>query len=84
MGKVFGSKKRDGENFHYGWIHDLYSSSHIIRVIKLKIIMWSVHVAYSGENRNTCRVFVEKPERNGPLVMSGEERRIIFKQILNK
>jgi hypothetical protein len=41
-------------------------------------------VAYPGENRNSCRVFVEKPEGNGPLIMPGEERRIIFKQIFKK
>jgi len=32
-----------------------------------------------GENRNTCRVFVEKPEGNGPLVLPGEEGRILLK-----
>jgi hypothetical protein len=58
---------------------DLYSSPHNIRVIKLKSITWIVHVAYIGENRNACRVFVEKPEVNGPLVMSGEEEGIILK-----
>jgi hypothetical protein len=83
-GRYFGPQKRDGEkqtgeNFHYVWLHDLYSSPNNIRVIKLKTITWAVHVACMGEKRNTCRVFVEKPEGNGPLVMPGEERRITLK-----
>jgi hypothetical protein len=70
--------------FTRGGFMIFYSLSHIIRINQLKMIMWSVHVAYPGENRNSCRVFVEKPEGNGPLVMPGEERRIIFKQIFKK
>ena len=55
------------------------SSPHIIRFIKLKTITWAVNVVYTGEIRNTCRVFVEKPEGNRPLVLPGEEGRIILK-----
>lgn len=82
--KLFGSKKWDGEQGTGEKISlweflDLYSSPHNIRVIKLKIITWAVHVACIGENKNTCRVVVEKPEGNGPLVMPGEEGRLILK-----
>ena len=51
--KLFGPKKRDGEQqtgekFYYGGLLDLYSSPHIIRSIKLKTITWAVHVACMG------------------------------------
>jgi hypothetical protein len=32
-----------------------------------------------GGSRNTCRVFVKKPEVNESLIMPGEEGRILLK-----
>jgi hypothetical protein len=37
--RIFGQKRE---------LHDLYSSSRIIRIIKLKRIKWEVHVAGMG------------------------------------
>jgi hypothetical protein len=40
----------------------LYSSSNIIRMIKLRRMRWAGHVARMGEKRNACRILVRKPE----------------------
>jgi hypothetical protein len=40
----------------------LYSSSDIIRVIKLRIIRWAGHAARIGERRGAYRGLVGKPE----------------------
>ena len=45
----------------------LYSSTNIIRVIKLRRMRWAVHVARMGERKDVYRVLVEKPERKRPL-----------------
>jgi hypothetical protein len=41
-------------------LHDLYSSS-IIRIIKLRMMRWTEHVARMEEKRNTYRLLVGKP-----------------------
>lgn len=79
MGLKRGMGNRRVEKIFTMGLLDFYSSPHIIRIIKVKIITWAVHVACMGENRNTCRVFVEKPEGNGPLAMPDEKGRIILK-----
>ena len=48
-------------------IHDLYSLSSTIRVIKLRRMRWAMHVACSGERRGAYRVLAEKPEGKRPL-----------------
>jgi hypothetical protein len=42
--------------------HQIY-----IRVIKSRMMRWSGHVARRKEKRDTCGVFVGKPEGNGAL-----------------
>ena len=41
---------------------DLYSSPNMIRIIKLRIIRWAVHVARFGERRGAYRILVGKSE----------------------
>jgi hypothetical protein len=48
-------------------LNDLYSSPTIVRVIKLKRIRWTGHVAPMGQERGAYRVLVEKPVGKGPL-----------------
>jgi hypothetical protein len=43
-------------------LHNLYSSSNIIRLIKSRRIRWAGHVARMGEKRNAYRILVGKPE----------------------
>jgi hypothetical protein len=48
-------------------LHDLYSSSSIIRIIKSRRMIWAGHVARTGEKRNAYRLLVGKPEGKRPL-----------------
>jgi hypothetical protein len=68
--RIFGPK-RDGVTG--GWrklhneLHNLYSSSGIIRIIKSRRMRWAGHVAPMGEKRNVYRLLVGKPEGERPL-----------------
>jgi hypothetical protein len=57
---------------HNEELHDLYSSSRIIRIIKTRKMRWEGHVARMGEKRNAYRLLVGKPEGRTPL---GRSRR---------
>jgi hypothetical protein len=47
---------------HNEWLHDLYSSPSIIRIMKSRRMRWAGHVARMGEKRNACRLLIGKPE----------------------
>jgi hypothetical protein len=53
--RIFGPKRDEvtGEwrRLHYEELNDLHSSPNIIRVIKLRRMRWSGHVARMGEGR---------------------------------
>jgi hypothetical protein len=64
--------KRDGVTG--GWrklqneeLHDLYSSSSIIRIIKSKGLQWAGHVVRMVEKRNVYRLLARMPEGKRPL-----------------
>jgi hypothetical protein len=64
--RIFGLKK-DGvmggwRKLHNNELHDLYSLPSIIRIINLRRMKWTGHVARMGEKRNMCRLLVGKPE----------------------
>jgi hypothetical protein len=69
--RIFGPKRDDvmGEwrKLHNEELHDLYSSSSIIRIIKSRRMRRAGHVARMGEKRNAYRLFVGKPEGKRPL-----------------
>jgi hypothetical protein len=46
---------------HNEELHDLYSSTNIVRVIKSRRMRWAGHVARMGEERGVYRVLVGKP-----------------------
>ena len=48
-------------------LNDLYCSSNIVWVIKLRRMRWVGHVAYMGEKRGMYRVLVGKPEGKRPM-----------------
>jgi hypothetical protein len=48
-------------------LHNLYYSSNIIRIIKLRRMRWVGLVAGMREKRNVCRLLVGKPEGKRPL-----------------
>lgn len=56
---------------HNNELHELYASPNIIRVIKSRGMKQMGHVAHMGENKNTLKVLVGKPEGKGPLATPG-------------
>jgi hypothetical protein len=69
--RIFGPKREEvtGEwrKLHNEELHDLYSSSTIVLVMKSRRKRGAGHVAHIGEGRGVYRVLVEKPERKRPL-----------------
>jgi hypothetical protein len=69
--RIFGPKRDEvtGEwrKLHRGELHNLYSSTDIIRQIKSRRMGWAGHVARMGGGRNVYRVLVGKPEGKRPL-----------------
>jgi hypothetical protein len=45
---------------HNEELHNFYSSPSIIRIIKLRRMMWAGHVARKGEKRNVYRLLIGK------------------------
>jgi hypothetical protein len=64
--RIFGLKRDEvtveWRKLHNKELHDLYSSSSIIIIIKLRRMRWAGHVARMGKKRNAYRLLVEKPE----------------------
>jgi hypothetical protein len=69
--RIFGPKRdevtRERRKLHNGELRDLYSSSRVIRIIKLRRTRWLAHVARMGEKRNAYRLLVGKPKGKRPL-----------------
>jgi hypothetical protein len=68
---IFGPKRDEvtgkWRKLHSGELHNLYSSSDIIRQIKSGRMRWVGHVERMGEGRNEYRVLMGKPEGKRPL-----------------
>jgi hypothetical protein len=69
--RIFGPKRDEvtGEwrKLHNEELRDLYSSPSIIRIMKSRRMRWTGNVARMGENRNSYRLLVGKPEGKRPL-----------------
>jgi hypothetical protein len=52
---------------HNEELHNLYSSSDIIRQVKSRPMRWAGHVARMEEERKVYKVLVGNPEGNRPL-----------------
>jgi hypothetical protein len=52
---------------HNEELHNLYSSSDIIRMLILRRMRWAGHVARIEELRNVYKILVVKPEGKRPL-----------------
>jgi hypothetical protein len=68
--RIFGPKrKEDGSwrKLHTDELHNLYSSSNIVRMIKSRRMRWAGHVARMGERRGVYRVLVGRPVGKSPL-----------------
>jgi hypothetical protein len=57
---IFGPRRYEvtggWRKLHNEELHDLYSSSSIIRIIKSRRMRWAVYVAGMGEKRNVYRL----------------------------
>jgi hypothetical protein len=62
-GKVIGG----GRKLHSEELHNLYSSSSIIEMIKSRRMGKAEHVARVGEQKNVNRILMGRPERKSPL-----------------
>jgi hypothetical protein len=69
--RIFGRKRDEvtGEwrKLHNEELHNLYSSSVIIRQIKSREMRWAGHVARLGQERKLYKVLVGKPKGKRPL-----------------
>jgi transcription termination factor 2 len=69
--RIFGHERDDvmegWRKLHNEELHNLYSSSSIIRIIMSRKIRWAGHVARMWEKRNAYRILVGKPEDKRPL-----------------
>jgi hypothetical protein len=69
--RIFGPRRDQvtGEwrKLHNEDLHDLYYSPSIIRMMKLRRMRWTEHVARMGEKGNVYRLLVGKPEGKRPL-----------------
>jgi hypothetical protein len=59
--------KRDGVTGGWRKLHNLYSLSSIIRIIKSRRMRWAGHVARVTEKRDVYRLLVAKPKGKRPL-----------------
>jgi hypothetical protein len=80
--RIFGPKRDEvtGEwrKLRNEELRDLYSSPSIIRIINSRSMRWAGHAARMGENRNSYRLFVGKPDGKRPL---GKPRRRLVDNI---
>jgi hypothetical protein len=64
--KIFGPKKEERiegwRKLHEEELHNLYSSTHIIRMIRSRWMIWAGDVARMGKKGNAYRVLVGKSE----------------------
>jgi hypothetical protein len=69
--RIFGPKRSEVAGglikLHNEELHNLYSASNIIRMIKSRRMRWVVHVARLEEERNAYRKLVGKPKVKRPL-----------------
>jgi hypothetical protein len=57
----------DWTKLHNEELHDLYSSSNIILVIKSRTVIWAGHVARTQKIRNSYKVLAGQAEGKGSL-----------------
>jgi hypothetical protein len=62
-----GTSDREWRRLHNKELNDLYSLPNIVRVVKLRRMRWTGHVARKGEERGVHRLLVEKPEGKRPF-----------------
>ena len=85
---LFGPKSdeviEEWRRIHNKELYGLYSTPHIIRVIKLKRLRWAGHVARVGERRSAYGVLVLKHEGRGPFRRSRRSWKDTIKMYLHE
>jgi hypothetical protein len=81
--RTFGPK-RDEVTGVWRKLHDLYSSPTLVRVIKLRRMLWAGPVARMIEGRGVYRVLVGKPEGKRPQGRPWRRWGIILKWIFKR
>jgi hypothetical protein len=75
--RIFGPKRDDVKGrrrkLHNEQLHDLYSSPSIIRIIKVRRMIWTGHIARMGEKRNAYRLLMGKIPLGRPIFKCGNE-----------
>jgi hypothetical protein len=64
--RIFGPKREEGRlwrKLHNDKLHSLYSSLNIVRVIKLRMVMWVGHVAHMGRGEMFTGCWVGEAQR---------------------
>jgi hypothetical protein len=68
--EIFGPKREEEGSWRKLYndeLHNLYSSSNIVRVIKSRRLRWAGHMARMEEGRGVYRILVGRPEGKRPL-----------------
>jgi hypothetical protein len=69
--RIFGPKRDEvtggWRQLHNEELHNLYSSSSVITMIKSRRVRWAGHVARMRAKRDAYRILVGKPERKKTL-----------------
>jgi len=69
VSRIFEPTREEGaggwRRLHNEEFHNLYTC--IIRVMKLRRMMWTGHIAFMGEMRNVHKILVRKPEGEIPF-----------------
>jgi hypothetical protein len=85
---LFGPKRneetRDKRKLHNQELNDLYSSHHIIRVIKSRRMRWVGHVAHVEDRGGVYRVLVGNLRERAHLGGPGVDGIIILRWIFRK
>jgi len=69
--RIFGPKReevaRGWRRLHNEELHNLYTSSDSIRVVRSRVTKWAGYVAYMEEMKNAYKILAGRPEGKGPL-----------------
>ena len=87
--RIFGPRRDevtgDWRKLHNEELNDLHFSSNIVRVIKSRKMIWTGHVAWTGDKRGVNSELVGKPEGEVEhLEGPGADGRIILRWIFRK
>jgi hypothetical protein len=86
--RIFGPKRDvvtgEWRKLHSEELHNLYSSSNIIRQMKSRGMRWAVHVARMGEEEKCARSWWESPKEGDHLEERGIDGRMGSEWILGR